>query len=409
MRRLPLRAVPLVLLFCSAVLLPVRPAGTVPLYAARTGLMCGTCHFDPNGGGPRNEYGFSYARNRHSLNVDPDTLSPWHDLSVVNRVADNVPIYFGVNQRFMLLANSTVKKDSLDRLGFFNMENAIHLAFQPHARLAFVYTLDALGTSGTAGVRNRDAFGMISGFPLNGYLKAGRFRTPFGLRMDDHTVATRNGYLDFSTQGRYLPYDPRNPDMGLEYGMDHGPLFGRLAITDGQADVLNASGFAGAKTVKLGYNSARFQTAASFYDDFHKQAYPSPLRSTRWGIYGLTHVGPVQAIAELDAGTDEAAGSTPGPVSGPRTNLVAGFIEGDFSPSRAWNVRLRWDHLDTDRSSDQDTRDAATHERYALEAEWVPVPFAELRWTLRRIDHKNNELYGYPDETQSYLQFHFSY
>src|SRR5205814_408906 len=111
-----LRAIPLLLLALPLATLQTRPAATVPLFAARTGLMCGTCHFDPNGGGPRNEYGFSFARNRHSLAADPDTLSPWHDLDVTNRVGENVPLYFGVNQRFMLITNSTVKKDSLDRL-----------------------------------------------------------------------------------------------------------------------------------------------------------------------------------------------------------------------------------------------------------------------------------------------------
>ena len=45
----------------------------------------------------------------------------------------------------------------------------------------------------------QDAFGMISGFPLDGYVKAGRFRSPYGLRMDDHTVATREGFLNLTT------------------------------------------------------------------------------------------------------------------------------------------------------------------------------------------------------------------
>jgi hypothetical protein len=288
------------------------------------------------------------------------------------------------------------------------MENAIHLAFQPHRRLAFVYTLDALGTSGTAVMRNRDAFGIISGFPMNGYLKAGRFRTPFGLRMDDHTVATRNGYLDFSSQERFLPYDPRNPDMGLEYGVEDGPFFGRVAVTNGAADALAAGGFAGAKTLKLGYNTPHYQGGVSFYDDFRKTGSPL-LRATRWGYYGLAHCGPLAALGEIDAGTDEQMPVSFGMASGPKTNLIAGFVEADYAPVRSWNVRVRWDHLDTDRSSDAVTRDAATHERIALEAEWVPVPFAELRWTLRRIDHKNNAVFGQPDETQSYLQFHFSY
>ncbi|MBI1798602.1 MAG: hypothetical protein HYR73_02825 [Candidatus Eisenbacteria bacterium] len=402
------RAVPVVLLSISLLLLLGRPAATVPLYASRTGLMCGTCHFDPNGGGPRNEYGFSYARNRHSLEADPDTLSPWRDLNVVNRVSENLPLYFGVNQRFMLLANRTVNQDSLDRLGFFNMENAIHLAFQPHHRLALVYTLDAFTSGSSNVVRNKEAFGMISGFPANGYLKAGRFRTPFGLRLDDHTVATRNGFLDFGSGERFLPYDPRNPDMGLEYGMDHGGLFGRLALTNGQADVFGGQ-FAGAKTLKIGYNRSGYQSAVSFYDDYRKESSSGVQRATRWGYYGMTHYGPLAALGEIAAGTDEQEPVVPGMASGPKRNVLAGWIEADYSPARAWNARVRWDRMVTDRSSDAATRDGATHDRYALEGEWVPVPFAELRFAVRRINHKDETLYGYPDETQSYLQFHFSY
>jgi hypothetical protein len=114
----------------------------LPLYAARTGLNCNSCHFDPNGGGPRNEFGFNFAKNRHMLSPE-DSSSRWHDLSVVNRVGENVPIYFGLNQRFMMLASNTKTVDGLDSFGFFNMENAIHLTFQPHSLLTLVYTRTA--------------------------------------------------------------------------------------------------------------------------------------------------------------------------------------------------------------------------------------------------------------------------
>ena len=173
-------------------LLAPRGGQTLPLYAARTGLMCQNCHFDPNGGGPRNDFGFAFAKNRHALEAE-DSTSAWHDLTLTNRVGENFPLYVGVNQRFMLITNSTLQSDSLDRLGFFNMENALHLTFQPHARLTMVYTRDGFD----GGSSSKEAFGMIGGFPLGGYLKAGRIRTPFGMRMDDHTVATRNGFLDF--------------------------------------------------------------------------------------------------------------------------------------------------------------------------------------------------------------------
>jgi hypothetical protein len=406
--RFALRAFPAALAV-AALLTALSPRGArgVPQYAARTGLMCQSCHFDPNGGGPRNEFGFAFAAHRHALEPEPQG-SPFADLTLTNRVSDTFPLYVGINQRFMLLANTQTKTDSLDRLGFFNMENSVHLAFQPHPRLTLVYSFDAFSTGPSNVTRNKEGFGMIGGFPLNGYIKAGRFRTPFGLRLDDHTVATRNGFLDFGDQSSVLPYDPRFPDMGVEVGADRNGFFGRLAYTNGDADVFGG-GFAGAKTLKLGYNHPRAQVAASFYDDYRKETFNPVQRATRWGAYGLTHAGPFSALGEVVAGTDEGQPPTPDVVSGPKRNLLAWFGELDYTPVRWFNGRLRYDKLITDRSSDPALRDAATHQRYAVEAEYVPVPFAELRWALRWIDHQDEAAYGFKNETQSYLQLHLSY
>src|SRR5262245_28393851 len=294
--------------------LTARRGETLPLYAARNGLMCQSCHFDPNGGGPRNDFGFAFARNRHSVEPE-DSTSQWNDLSVVNRLGDNVPIYIGVNQRFMLLTDGTRTIPGIDRIGFFSMENAFHLTSQPPSKLTLVYTRDGFD----AGSTTRDAFGMIGGGPWNGYFKAGRFRTPFGLRMDDHTVATRNSFLDFYSGRSFLPYDPRNPDMGLEIGAQGSRWFGRAAFTDGANHPLAPEGRAQAKTLKLGYQTSWHQGAVSIYDDFRGGSAgggPAGLRATRWGYYGLFHVGRIDALGELDAGTDEA-------VTGDKTNLLA--------------------------------------------------------------------------------------
>ena len=241
---------------------------------------------------------------------------------------------------------------------------------------------------------------MIGGLPSNGYVKAGRMRIPFGLRMDDHTVATRNGFADFGTGGPFLPYDPRKPDMGVEIGAERAGWSGRAAFTNGQSSVLSGNGYAEAKTVKLGYNTTRFQAGASLYDDFLKSGTTPLARFTRWSGYGLTHYGPFALLGEIAAGTDENL------ALGGSRNLMAGFVELDWAARREVNVRARYDRVVLDRGADQATRDASTFHRYALEAEWVPVPFAELRGTLRYIDPR--DLNG-DDERQAYLQFHFSY
>jgi len=408
MRRM-VRFLPLLLIVASLVsLLTAKSAQTVPLYAARTGLMCGSCHFDPNGGGPRNEFGFAYARQRHSLTPD-DSTSAWADLSLTNRVSDTFPLYFSVNQRFMALANTTAQSDSLDRFGFYNMESNISMAFQPHAMLTLVYSRDGF----EGGSTTKDAFGMISGLPANSYLKAGRFRNPFGLRLDDHTVATRNSFLDFQSpplEPGFLPYDPRQPDEGLEYGLSRGGWFGRTAFTNGNSDAPTplVGRFAEAWSAKVGYNHPRFQLAGSFFDDYFKQglSHYGYQRVTRWGAYGLTHWNQFALLGELDAGTDMAP-------TGQKVNKLAGFAEVDYAPVRWTNVRVRYDAVSLARGLDPLTSDAGDYTRWALEGEFVPVPFAEIRWALRLIDPKlgadPNTLETIPNERQAYVQFHFSY
>lgn len=405
--RSTLRVVPVLLFAVSLALLALpRHARSLPLYAARQGLMCQTCHFDPNGGGPRNAFGFTFAKNRHLLTPE-DSISRWAALDVTNRVGETMPLYFGVNQRFMLLSNQHRSADRPERLGFFNMESEIHLAFQPHDMLTLVYTLDGFASGPTNTVRSKEAFGMIQGLPCDGYVKVGRLRTPFGLRMDDHTVATRAGFGDFGTGGSFLPYDPRNPDMGIEIGADRGGWFGRAAFTNGQSSVLSTNGNAEAKTGKLGYNMAYFQGAISIYDDFIKSGTTPTVRLTRWGTYALTHYRDFALVGEIAAGTDETKDySNPPLVGSSKTNLLAYFTEVDWAPRREYNMRLRYDRTSLDRGADPVTRDANIYSRYSLEGEWVPVPFAELRWALRYLDPKDP---AQDLERQAFLQFHFSY
>src|SRR5437867_9143454 len=113
------RAVFALLTASLGVLALSRSAHPLPLYAARTGNMCVQCHFDPNGVGPRNDFGFMFARNRHS--VEADSTGAWKDLELTNKIGDTMPVYIGVNQRFMLITNTSIHSDSLDRFGFFDM------------------------------------------------------------------------------------------------------------------------------------------------------------------------------------------------------------------------------------------------------------------------------------------------
>src|SRR6185295_16048253 len=158
------------------------------------------------------------------------------------------------------------------------------------------------------------AFGLI-GTAAGTYVKVGRFRNPFGLRMDDHTVATRQGYLDFTSGESFLPFDPRNPDLGVEVGSQRGLSYGRAAFTNGNS-TLFAGQFAETKAVKFGVNHSWYQSGVSFYDEYQKQPSGPLKRATRWGYYALTHYRSVAFVGEVAAGTDEADNPGGGPVSG---------------------------------------------------------------------------------------------
>src|SRR5215831_524039 len=275
--RTSLRVVPLLIAAASLapLLLLPSPGKSTPLYATRQGMACANCHFDPNGGGPRNAFGFSYAKNRHSL--EPETEGAFKDLDLTNKVGETFPLYFGVNSRLMALADDAKDPpDGVDRFGFFQMETQLHMAFQPHQRLTLVYTTDGFGTQGnplSGGVRvTREAWGML-GVGASYFLRAGVFRVPFGLRMDDHTVSTRNGFTEFQNPRSFvLPYDPRISDEGIELGGAKGQWQGQLSYTDGSSFVFSggqnprahAQAFAG----KIALVQPRYQLGVSGYDDW---------------------------------------------------------------------------------------------------------------------------------------------
>ena len=417
-----LRAVPLLIVAASIapLLFLTSPGEGTPLYAARQGLACANCHFDPNGGGPRNAFGFAFAKNRHS--TEAETQGMFKDLDLTNKISEQLPVYFGVNHRLMALFDDNgLPPTGLDRSGFVNMESQLHLTFQPHPRLTLVYTHDGFGSEAAGGPRQtREAWGMI-GLGNDHYLRAGLFRVPFGLRMDDHTVATRNAFIEFQPQPKSsaLPYDPRVADQGVEVGGSHGDWQARVAYTDGASFILGGPPriHAQALSGKLIYHEQDYEVGVSGYDDWvpplgtSTPAAPSRVRASRWGSYAMTHRGQVSLIGEVIAGTDQFATSPAGPPRS-KTNRLGWFVEGDYQANRACNFRLRFDRLEGNRVGDTATREQSSFNRYALEGEVVPVPFTEIRWTLRLIDPVADKTLANVDretEKQGYIQFHFSY
>ena len=254
----------------------------------------------------------------------------------------------------------------------------------------------------------------------DGKIDAGTARSVWSSASQVHKVVIhpQGNSLLAANFNKAREYDPRNPDEGVEVGADHGSWFGRAAVTNGASTPLGPTpNRAQTVSAKLGSNFSRLQTAASFYDDFHFATVffggEEPVRATRWGAYALGHAGQASLLGEVGAGTDRTGSQ--------KVNSMAYILEADYQLTRGVNVRARYDHLDLYRddtvlpinlTESVTLRDLNTHDRYALEGEFTPVPFAELRWALRYINHKADE---FPDSTpihderQAFVQFHFSY
>ena len=178
--RLALGAVALV----ATLVMAAAPARALPLYASREGTKCASCHFDPNGGGMRNEFGFNYDKNRHSMEEE----TKFGSIDVDPQI--NEWIRLGVDMR-----TTYIVETANDSYAFFPMQANLRVAITPHEHLTVVgshgITVDEPPVSFLAPYVAREFYALFHDLPKNAFVQVGRFRVPFGLRQDDHTSFTR--------------------------------------------------------------------------------------------------------------------------------------------------------------------------------------------------------------------------
>ena len=346
-------------------------AGALPLYASREGKTCVSCHFDPNGGGMRNDFGFLYCKNRHGL----DTEAKWANVTVDPRLNEWVSI--GVDTRLLYIASHLSGGSTLATSTFLPMQGQLNVALTPHDYLTVVMSRGI--TIDPDEFQARELYGLIHGLPHGLYAKLGRFRLPFGLRQDDHTSYVRVPF--------FLPYDSQKDDAGLEVGAAGSRYFGQLSFTNGSGTISpeRAQTLAG----KVGMSGKRLGGGVS---GFHQ--YRELLRTTqdRWGLYAMSTWQKFTAIGEYAGGTQEA------PLGGTK-NLWAAFAEVDYRVARGINVRGKLDYLEPNRGVSGDL-----YRRWLIEADVAPVPFTEAKLSFR--DHHEELLGNY----QEYLvQFFFPF
>jgi len=350
-------------------------ARALPLYASREGRTCVSCHYDPNGGGMRNDFGFLYGKNRHGL----DTEEKWSKITVDPRLNEWVAI--GVDTRILYIASHTNGGPTVGVSSFFPMQGQLNVAVTPTDYLSVVVSR-GIAVDPDA-FQAREIYGLIHGLPHDLYAKIGRIRLPFGLRQDDHTSYIRSL--------SYLPYDSQHDDAGVEVGMAGSRYFGQFSFTNGSGTISadRAQTFAG----KVGFATRPLSMGLS---GFHQYLETGGVTNDRWAVYATSTWQKLSFLGEAGAGTTE----DPLFLGGKR-NMLAAFAELDYRVARGVNLRGKLDYADLD-------RDAAASgdlgRRYSAEADFDPVPFTQVKLAFRYHDEQPSATY------QEYLaQFFFPF
>lgn len=345
----------LTLLLSAAV---AAPAGALPIYASREGTKCVSCHFDPNGGGIRNDFGFSYGKNRHSM--DPEDR--WADVTVSPQLNDWIRL--GVDTRMTYIASHVQGDEStLSTSTFFPMQANLRVAVTPLDYLSIVgsHGLYLETSSASEPYLAREWYGLFHGLPYNGFVQVGKFRSPFGLRQDDHTSFVRT--LDF------LSFDSQVEDAGIAVGATGRNGWFELSFTNGEAAFEErAQTFAG----KVAWSYPWLQGGVSGYHRFDES-----LSATfdRWSLYLSRTFGSLTLLGEFARGTDEGFGV--------KVNRDAAFAEAVYRLNRGVDLRGKFDWADLDREAP-----GTTARRYLGQVDLKPMPFVQVQLSGRLYDYE---------------------
>ena len=326
-------------------------ANALPLYASREGRNCISCHIDPNGSAMRNDFGFNYGKNRHSMGEE----DRWSKVTVNPQLNDWIRL--GLDTRIMYVASHTDGQAQLTTSTFFPMEGMLRVSIDPVDYLTIVGThgLVVQSPGFPDAYVGRELYGLFHGFAKDLYVQVGRFRLPFGLRQDDHTSFTR----------AHLPYDSQREDAGIEVGAIGNSWFGEASFTNG-GDPFNQQ--AGTYAAKVGRASRAFQFGLSGYHNENSGSSSANL----WSLYASTTRGPVTVLAEYVADDFK-----------PDDSRKAAFTEVVYRLSRGVFLRAKLDYFGPVSGAFFEQ----VERRYLAEVDINPMPFTNIKVSYRRYNY----------------------
>lgn len=357
----------MVLFILPAVILIPQRGKALYFFAAKEGTRCGTCHLNPTGGMIRTQVGLDYAQNDHSFQENGEEST--NKLSFV--LGENLQA--GSDMRFLYnYKDSTEIPGYQSRSSFFTMQGALYLSANLGKNLALFYNND-FGFAGLG--QNRELWGLVRSLPFHSYIKIGRFKVPYGIRLDDHTSFIKDS-LGFGTHSQ---------DNGIEIGFTPATLFAHFSLTNGEDHYtpFDRNTYKAAST-SGGIITRYFSLGGSYY--FNRIA-PAFQDRKRAGVFGSFSYSKLILLGEVDYGwNDSLAAST-----FPSREILAGYAEAMLQLYPKLWLRGKFDYYDPQRGVKDDDIQRVTIGGSTYLYKFLDFGL-QYRINLEQAKEKNNEL-----------------
>ena len=318
-----------------------------PLFAARTGLGCASCHLNRTGGGGRTAYGAGYGAQ----------MLPWKKLASGHGLFDGAigeRVRIGLDARGGYLATL---RDPGPYIGEAKLSEAdVDLAVDLLRNRLLIYLDEHVAPGGAS---SREAFALYTIERAGFYVKGGRFFLPFGLRFQDDEAATR----------RATGFTFESADVGAEVGADDGRWSTALSITNG-----TSGGAEGDNGKQYSWTGARVFSLGRLGLSLSTNDLPARAHRTVAGAFGTFRAGPVVVLAEADVIHDDDG-------TNPQRRGGAGHLELDALAHAGLTLRAFAGASDLDRNDG-----ISRSTQWGVGVDWTPLPGLQVRGLYRARD-----------------------
>ena len=351
-------------------LLLVQFVEAEPYFAVREGLKCSACHVNITGGGKRTPMGSGYGA------VD----LPWKPADLQGQ---KIPHYFSLFNEVISIGadvrafhRTTISEGNIEANTFEIDKSNLYLQADLIRDRVTLY-LDE--TVAPGGAQTREIFGLLQNLAGRGWVKAGKFIHPYGLRIEDDRAFIRE----------VTGFSFNNPDTGIEVGFEPGPLTMSASLTNGVSSPVDNNN--GKQVVgNFGYIGDFFRLGASGsyneLDDASKRV-NGVWAGTR--IKRFVFLGEVDWIHEEQEAVDD------------RDQFVA-YSELIYEVVDGWNARVGYEFLDPNRDVDENERD-----RVMIGLDSFLTSFVQLQLSYRFNQSIPQNLPQNADEFEIRLHLYF--